>query len=80
MGTGGVLALGCTVGQGISGIATLALGSFVTLIFIIFGCATALKVQFYKMVYDDASWLDALFSGWVDMKLLPESMRKLEAV
>ncbi len=80
MGTGGVLALGCTVGQGVSGIATLALGSFVTLIFIIFGCATTLKVQFYKMVYDDASWLDALFSGWVDMKLLPGSMRKLESV
>ncbi len=80
MGTGGVLALGCTVGQGVSGIATLALGSFITLIFIIFGCATTLKVQFYKMVYEDASWRDALFSGWVDMKLLPRSMRKLESV
>lgn len=29
MGFGGVLALGCTVGQGLTGIATLALGSFV---------------------------------------------------
>jgi len=37
MGTGGVLALGCTVGQGITGISTLALGSLMALISIIFG-------------------------------------------
>ena len=28
MGTGGVAALGCTVGQGITGVSTLAVGSF----------------------------------------------------
>ena len=27
MGTGGVLALGCTIGQGITGLSTLAFGS-----------------------------------------------------
>ena len=37
MGIGGVLALGCTVGQGITGISTLALGSLIALISIIVG-------------------------------------------
>ena len=35
MGFGGVTALGCTIGQGISGASTLALGSFLTLAAII---------------------------------------------
>ena len=30
MGIGGVMALGCTVGQSITGVSTLALGSFLT--------------------------------------------------
>ena len=30
MGVGGVMALGCTVGQAITGVSTLALGSFLT--------------------------------------------------
>lgn len=30
MGTGGVMALGCTIGQALSGVSTLALGSFLT--------------------------------------------------
>ena len=37
MGIGGVLALGCTVGQGMSGISTLALGSFIATAAIIVG-------------------------------------------
>ena len=37
MGIGGVLALGCTVGQGITGISTLALGSFLTFAAIVAG-------------------------------------------
>lgn len=37
MGVGGVLALGCTVGQGLTGIATLALGSFVAVSGIVIG-------------------------------------------
>ena len=80
MGTGGVLALGCTIGQGVSGISTLALGSIITLISIILGCALTLKIQFYRMLYDDATFTNALLSGLVDIKLLPESMRKLESI
>lgn len=37
MGIGGVTALGCTVGQGLTGVATLALGSFVALTGIVIG-------------------------------------------
>ncbi len=37
MGIGGVLALGCTVGQAITGVSTLALGSFLTFAGIVYG-------------------------------------------
>jgi uncharacterized membrane protein YedE/YeeE len=37
MGTGGVLALGCTIGQGITGNSTLSFGSLLALLFIIAG-------------------------------------------
>jgi uncharacterized protein len=45
MGFGGVLAMGCTVGQGLSGVSTLALGSFLTLLCIVGGAVAALKYQ-----------------------------------
>lgn len=41
MGFGGVTAIGCTVGQGISGVSTLALGSFLTVGAIVAGSALA---------------------------------------
>jgi uncharacterized protein len=37
MGVGGVLALGCTVGQAITGLSTLALGSFITFAALVIG-------------------------------------------
>jgi uncharacterized protein len=43
MGTGGVLALGCTVGQGLTGLSTLAAGSFVALASIIAGGVWGVK-------------------------------------
>lgn len=45
MGFGGVTATGCTVGQGISGVSTLALGSFIALASIIAGSVAMLKWQ-----------------------------------
>ena len=48
MGFGGVLGLGCTIGQGISGVSTLALGSFVTLAAIIGGALLALHYQYRR--------------------------------
>jgi len=81
MGFGGVLGLGCTIGQGITGVSTLAVGSFITLIAIVFGSALTMKIQYYKMVYeDDATFAKALVTSLVDMKLLPGGLRKLEAV
>ncbi|MBC7779247.1 MAG: YeeE/YedE family protein [Proteobacteria bacterium] len=50
MGFGGVTALGCTIGQGISGVSTLALGSFLTLASIIAGSALTMKIQFWRMM------------------------------
>jgi uncharacterized membrane protein YedE/YeeE len=43
MGVGGVLALGCTIGQGITGISTLALGSFITFAAIVYGGVLGMK-------------------------------------
>jgi len=45
MGFGGVTAMGCTVGQGLSGVSTLALGSMLTLAGIIAGSVAMLKWQ-----------------------------------
>ncbi len=45
MGFGGVLALGCTVGQGITGVSTLAIGSFLTLASIVAGGFAGMKLM-----------------------------------
>lgn len=81
MGFGGVLGLGCTVGQAITGVSTLALGSFLVFISIVFGSALTMKIQYYQMVYEEeATFIKALLSSLVDMKLLPSGMRKLDAI
>ena len=49
MGFGGVTALGCTIGQGITGLSTLALGSFLAFFAIIAGCVATLKIQLWRM-------------------------------
>lgn len=81
MGFGGVLAMGCTIGQGITGVSTLAIGSFLALVSIIFGSALTMKIQYYKLVYEDeASIFKALSASLADMKLWPSSMRQLDKV
>ena len=80
MGTGGVLALGCTVGQAITGISTLAMGSFIAFFGIALGCAMTMKVQLYKMVYEDAGWVAIFITSLVDLRLLPRGLRKLESI
>lgn len=45
MGIGGVLALGCTIGQGVSGISTLSLGSLLSLLAIAAGAVAAVNVM-----------------------------------
>jgi hypothetical protein len=44
MGFGGVTALGCTIGQGLSGVSTLALGSVLATASIVVGAVAAMKV------------------------------------
>ncbi len=81
MGIGGVLAMGCTIGQGVTGVSTLAAGSFIALGSIILGSALTMKVQYYKLVYEEeATFVKALLSGMVDLHLLPAAMRRLDAV
>jgi uncharacterized protein len=50
MGFGGITALGCTVGQGITGFSTLALGSIITFAFIVAGAAATMKWQYWRMM------------------------------
>jgi len=50
MGFGGVLALGCTIGQGISGLSTLALGSFLAFFAIVAGAALTMKIQYWRLM------------------------------
>ncbi len=45
MGVGGVTAMGCTFGQGLSGVSTLSLNAFVAIAAIIFGAVLALRRQ-----------------------------------
>ncbi|HET9977115.1 MAG TPA: YeeE/YedE family protein [Burkholderiaceae bacterium] len=49
MGVGGVTALGCTIGQGLSGVSTLALGSFIALAAIVAGAVLALRYQVWRL-------------------------------
>lgn len=48
MGFGGVTAMGCTIGQGLSGISTLSLGSFIALFGIICGAVATMKYQVWR--------------------------------
>jgi len=48
MGVGGVLAMGCTIGQPITGISTLALGAFISLIAMVVGAIITLKCEYWR--------------------------------
>lgn len=49
MGAGGVTALGCTIGQGLSGLSTLAVGSFIAFAAIIVGGFAGLRYQIWRI-------------------------------
>ncbi len=49
MGFGGVSAMGCTIGQGLSGLSTLALGSFVTFGAIVAGAVATMRWQVWRL-------------------------------
>ena len=48
MGFGGITALGCTIGQAISGFSTLALGSILTFLAMVAGSAATMKYQYWR--------------------------------
>ena len=50
MGFGGVTAMGCTVGQGITGFSTLALGSIVTFLAIVAGAVATIRIQYWRLL------------------------------
>lgn len=49
MGVGGVAAMGCTVGQGLSGLSTLSATSFVAVAAIVMGAVCAFKYQIWRV-------------------------------
>lgn len=49
MGFGGVTALGCTIGQGLTGISTLAVGSILTFTAIVAGSVVAVHYQVWRL-------------------------------
>jgi hypothetical protein len=49
MGTGGVLSMGCTIGQAITGVSTLAIGSILTFLAIVIGAAGTMKYQYWRI-------------------------------
>lgn len=53
MGFGGVIALGCTIGQGLSGLSSLALGSLLTTACIVAGSAATMKFQYWRMTREE---------------------------
>ncbi len=80
IGIGGVLSLGCTIGQGVSGVSTLALGSFLALASIILGAAITMKIEYYSTVYEDHTFLDYFKSSLADLKIIPDKYRTLEKI
>jgi hypothetical protein len=50
MGFGGVTAMGCTIGQGLSGFSTLSVGAILTFVSIIAGSAAFMKYEYWKMM------------------------------
>jgi len=53
MGIGGVLSMGCTVGQAITGMSTMALGSLLTFLAIVAGAAGTMKYQYWRMMQEE---------------------------
>lgn len=50
MGFGGIAAMGCTIGQAVTGVSTLAISSFIVFFGIVAGAAITMKVQYYLMM------------------------------
>ena len=81
MGVGGVLGMGCTIGQAIAGTSTMSLGSFIVFASILFGSAVTMKTRYYLIYYEDEANLPkAILSSLVDFRLLPKYFRRLDSI
>ena len=81
MGVGGVLGMGCTIGQAVAGTSTMSFGSIIVFLSIVFGSAVTVKTRYYLIYYDDEANLPkAILSSLVDFRFLPKSFRRLDAV
>ena len=72
MGFGGVLALGCTVGQGVAGISTLSVGAILATGAIMLGSVVTTKVQYHML---DESFSKSLRRSLAELRLLPGSVK-----
>ena len=72
MGFGGVLALGCTVGQGVAGISTLSMGAVLATGAIMLGSVLTTKMQYHML---DESFAKALCRSLVELRLLPRVVK-----
>ena len=65
MGFGGVLSVGCTIGQGVTGVSSLAMGSALAVLSIVFGSALTMKIAYYLL--DEMSFGQALTTALADL-------------
>jgi uncharacterized membrane protein YedE/YeeE len=52
MGVGGVIAMGCTIGQAVTGVSTLALGSILAFFGMVIGSVGTMKYQYWRMMQE----------------------------
>lgn len=52
MGVGGVVAMGCTIGQAVTGVSTLAVGSILAFFAMVIGAVATMKYQYWRMMQE----------------------------
>jgi uncharacterized protein len=52
MGIGGVVAMGCTIGQAVTGVSTLAIGSILAFFGMVIGAAGTMKYQYWRIAQE----------------------------
>jgi len=77
MGLGGAFAMGCSIGQGVTGVSTLALGSLLVLISMILGSFITLKLMFYRIVFPEAGLCLQMKAVLTDLHLRPTDRHPL---
>ena len=71
MGAGGIIAMGCSVGQGLSGTSTLATGSLIAVGGIVLGAFVTLKIMLYRALYPESRRRSLACALMADLRLIP---------